>query len=75
MKPTSSLSLTMYGRIRMDTSVDTLDVKAKWELDANTVIADEEWESSWVPWQKCLSSSIWREFVSVNKFQDSFGNS
>ena len=46
----------------MDTSVDTLDVKAKWELETNTIIADEEWESSWVPWQKCLSSPIWREF-------------
>ena len=48
----------IYGRIRMDTSVDTLDVKAKWELEANTMIADGEWESPWVSWQKCLSSPV-----------------
>ena len=46
----------------METSVDTLDMKAKWELEANALIADGEWESSWVPWQKCLSSPTWREF-------------
>lgn len=46
----------------MDTSVNMLGVKGKWELEANIIIADEEWESSWVSWQKCLSSPTWREF-------------
>ena len=30
----------------MDTSIDTLDIKDKWELEANTIIVDDEWESS-----------------------------
>ena len=46
----------------MDTSIDTLDIKGKWELEANTIIADDEWESSWMSWHKCLSSPTWREF-------------
>ena len=52
----------LYSRIHMDTSIDTLDIKGKWELEANTIIADDEWESSWVSWHKCLSSPTWREF-------------
>ena len=46
----------------MVTSIDTLDIKGKWELEANTIIADDEWESSWMSWHKCLGNSTWREF-------------
>ncbi|KAF7646198.1 hypothetical protein LDENG_00191690 [Lucifuga dentata] len=46
----------------MDLTDNTLDVKGKWELEASTIIEDEEWERAWVAWHKCLSSPTWTEF-------------
>ena len=53
---------SLYNRIRLDTSDNTLDIKGKWELEANIIIADDEWVGAWVSWRKCLSSPSWREF-------------
>lgn len=52
----------LYGRIQEDLTENTLDVKNKWELEANTIISDIEWERSWESWHKCLSSPTWKEF-------------
>lgn len=52
----------VHTRICLDTTDNTLDVKGKWELEANTIIADDEWEKSWVIGHKCLSIPNWKEF-------------
>lgn len=46
----------------MDSADNTLDVKGKWELEANAIIEYEEWERFWLSWLKCLSSPTWKEF-------------
>lgn len=40
----------LYRRLQMDSA------DSKWELEANTIIEDEEWGESWMSWHKCLSS-------------------
>lgn len=47
----------LYRRLQKDST------DSKWELEANTIIEDEEWEESWMPWHKCLSSQTWKEFI------------
>lgn len=59
---TKNIISCLDGKINMDTSIDTLDINGNWELEANTIIADDEWENSWMSWHKCLSSATWREF-------------
>ena len=53
----------LYKRVCMDTTDNTLDVKGKWEIEATTIISDDEWEESWMLWHKCLSRPSWREFA------------
>ena len=40
---TSKIISSLYNRIRLDLTDVTLNVRNKWELEANTIIQDEEW--------------------------------
>lgn len=47
-KDTSKIVSCLYIIIHLNLTDNTLDVRNKWELEANTIIPDDEWEKSWV---------------------------
>lgn len=52
----------LYKVLQHESNNNNLDVKEKWELEANIIITDEKWEETFKAGHKITSSPIWREF-------------
>lgn len=52
----------MYKALQNETSANNMDVKEKWELEANVVITDDEWEETFRLGHRLTNSPTWKEF-------------
>ena len=48
--------------LQQQSNNNNLDVKEKWELEANIIITDEQWEETFKAGHKVTNSPTWREF-------------
>ena len=51
----------MYKVLQQESN-NNVDVKEKWELEANIIITDEQWEETFKAGHKVTSSPTWRAF-------------
>lgn len=52
----------LYKALQHDSNGNNLDIKQKWELEANIIISEEEWEETFKEGHKITNSPTWREF-------------
>lgn len=52
----------LYKAIQGESSVNKMDVKEKWELKANIIIKDNDWEETFESGHKLTNSPTWKEF-------------
>lgn len=56
------LILKIYEVLQHEGNNDNMDVKEKWELQANITISDEDLEETFKAGDKLTNSPLWREF-------------
>lgn len=52
----------IYSCLQSLASGNTLEIKAKWELEMTVIIEDEEWETACEVGHKITNSPLWKEF-------------
>lgn len=52
----------IYKALQHESDDNNLDIKEKWELEANIIISEEEWEETFKEGHKLTNSPTWREF-------------
>jgi len=52
----------IYKILQEEFKGNNLDIKEKWELEMNTIITDEQWETSFSQGHRVTSSPNWKEF-------------
>lgn len=52
----------MYKALQHESNDNYMDIKAKWELEANIIMTDEKWEETFKAGHKLISRPSWREF-------------
>ena len=57
----------LYKVLHYECNSNNKDVKEKWELEANIIICDEDWEETFKLGHSITNSPTWREFDSKVK--------
>lgn len=61
-KSKKGVILKIYKALQHKSEGNNLDVKEKWELEANIIITEEEWEETFKEGHRLTNSPTWREF-------------
>lgn len=61
-EPKKGLISKIYKALQYESNDNNMDVKERWELEANVIITDDEWEESFRSGHKLTNSPTWREF-------------